>query len=393
MYTHSNQPNTRIDVADVLRGFAILGILLVHSIEQYNMYHFPETDSVWLQFLNQAAFQGVFQFLLGGKMYAIFALLFGLSFFIQIDNQAQKGRDFRPRFLWRLFLLLCFGLLNSIFYNGDILALYAVCGMLLLPLAKCSSRTLAWLAVLLALQPVEWINAIHGICDPTWTLPASLADPLFGNAGPAMANGTLGELIRYNLTDGIAASHIWSVEHGRVTQTLALFLLGIMIGRNRLFYNERNNLVIWNNILVTSTACFFIFSGLRNVAPGYFTSAAVKASLGSIFQMWTNLAFAFLIIASLVLLFYHNAGAHRFLMRMAPYGKTSLTHYISQGIIGSFLFFGWGLGLYRYCGPFYSLLLGLGVFALQYTFITWWLKHHAQGPLEGIWKRLTWIHS
>ena len=104
MYTPSTKPNTRIDVADILRGIAIGGIVLIHFIEQLNFYLFREPSTPFMGTLNHAVWETTF-FLLAGKMYAIFSLLFGLSFFIQHDNQAQKGVDFRPRFLWRMVLL------------------------------------------------------------------------------------------------------------------------------------------------------------------------------------------------------------------------------------------------------------------------------------------------
>ena len=108
-YKPSLQPNTRIDVADILRGIAIGGIVLIHFIEQLNFYHFPEASSQTMAAINQGVWDTTF-FLLAGKMYAIFSMLFGLSFFIQHDNQAQAGVDFRPRFLWRMVLLMLFGL-------------------------------------------------------------------------------------------------------------------------------------------------------------------------------------------------------------------------------------------------------------------------------------------
>ena len=106
-YTPSTLPNTRIDVADVLRGIAIGGIVLIHFIEHLNFYNFPAPSSRFWAAMDKAVCDTTF-YLLAGKMYAIFATLFGLSFYIQHDNQAQEGIDFRPRFVWRMVLLMMF---------------------------------------------------------------------------------------------------------------------------------------------------------------------------------------------------------------------------------------------------------------------------------------------
>ena len=110
-YLPSSKPNTRIDVADVLRGIAIGGIVLIHFIEHLNFYNFPDAPTPLWEAVNKIVWDTTF-FLLAGKMYAIFALLFGLSFYIQHDNQAQKGEDFRLRFAWRMVLLMLFGLFD-----------------------------------------------------------------------------------------------------------------------------------------------------------------------------------------------------------------------------------------------------------------------------------------
>ncbi len=91
--------HARVDVADVLRGFAVLAIILLHSIEHFNFYSFPDTtgQSEWLNFTDKSIWNGLF-FMFGGKAYAIFALLFGFSFFIQHDNRRMQGYDFRARF-------------------------------------------------------------------------------------------------------------------------------------------------------------------------------------------------------------------------------------------------------------------------------------------------------
>ena len=155
-YTPSDKPNTRIDVADILRGIAIAGIILIHFLEHMNFWNFPSPKNEFWASLNQEIFDGTF-FLLAGKMYAIFAMLFGLSFFIQHDNQAQKGIDFRPRFLWRMILLMLFGIFDLMFYNGDILFIYGVCGVIIIPLIRASNKLIWALIVLMLMQPVELV--------------------------------------------------------------------------------------------------------------------------------------------------------------------------------------------------------------------------------------------
>ena len=111
-----NSPS-RIDVADVLRGFSVMGIFLIHCIEHFNFYSFPEVENPWLKFFDKAIWDSVF-FTFSGKGYAIFALLFGFSFFIQDNGRKLKGEDFRPRFAWRLVLLFVWGnIKNLIFFN------------------------------------------------------------------------------------------------------------------------------------------------------------------------------------------------------------------------------------------------------------------------------------
>ena len=152
MYHTSNLPNTRIDVADALRGIAVAGIILYHSVEHFNIF---TQETIVYPLSSDQTVADVLAWLLSGKMYGIFAMLFGLSFFIMNDNQAQKGRSFSGRFAWRMCLLFLFGVVNVAFYDGDILMLYAVYGLFLIPVSYLSSG-LVWLIIgLLVIQPVE----------------------------------------------------------------------------------------------------------------------------------------------------------------------------------------------------------------------------------------------
>ena len=159
------ETSQRLHVVDALRGFAIVSIMLLHNIEHFDFYYFPQNLPEWMKLLDGKIWEIMF-FLFGGKSYAIFSLLFGLTFFIQDNNQQKKGRDFRGRFAWRLLLLLGFGLINSAFYEGDILTFYALVGFALIPVARLNTKTVLIIASILMLQPYEWYNFFYGLQHP-----------------------------------------------------------------------------------------------------------------------------------------------------------------------------------------------------------------------------------
>ena len=390
MYKPSDKPNTRIDVADILRGIAIGGIVLIHFIEQLNFYNFPEPTSPFWAALNQGVWDTVF-FLLAGKMYAIFAMLFGLSFFIQHDNQAQKGVDFRPRFFWRMILLFCFGLFDLLFYNGDILCIYAACGVLIIPLIRASDKVLKWIAVLMLLQPIELVYIILGIFDPS-TQPLNLGSyKLFGDMAVAQGSGSIIDVAVAGITNGLPINFFWAIENGRMTQTIFFFIVGILLGRKRLFYNEGNNLAFWKKVLIAASGSLVILIPLYYILPGMFEETrCISNGLNVMLNMWKNLGMMLVIVSGVTLLFY-KTSAKNWLIKIAPYGKMSLTNYLTQSMFGAMLFYNWGFGLFRYCGHTVSFLLGVCMVALQFFFCTCWLKNHKRGPFEELWARLTWL--
>ncbi len=392
MYKPSTLPNTRIDVADVLRGIAIGGIVLIHFIEQLNFYQFREPSTPFMGWLNQAVWDTTF-FLLAGKMYAIFSLLFGLSFFIQHDNQAQRGVDFRPRFVWRMVLLFLFGLFDLLFYNGDILTVYAVCGVLVLPFIRASDKVLITAAVILLLHPIELVYIVLGLINPE-TPPLYLGSKeLFANVLPAQSGGSWLDVAIEGIRSGFPVNFTWSIEHGRMTQTPFLFLLGIYLGRKRLFYNEGNNLRIWTKVLIWSLVAFVVLAPAFEFIPDMVDTPCIRRSLGTMLKMWRNIASMLAIVSGVVILFYTRPKVHDALMKIAPYGKMSLTNYLGQSIIGGFIFYNWGLGLYRYTGHAVALLIGAVVVVAQCYFCRWWLQRHSHGPFESLWRKLTWINS
>ena len=388
-YIPSTKPNTRIDVADILRGIAIAGIILIHFIEHMNFYVFPEPKNEFWATINTAVWDSTF-FLLAGKMYAIFAMLFGLSFYIQHDNQAQKGIDFRPRFVWRMILLMLFGLFDLLFYNGDILFLYAVCGLLIIPLIRASNKVIWLFIILMLLQPVELVYLIMGLIDPATPVMDLESSSYYGALIWSQSEGNILDVAVAGLKYGLPANFLWAVENGRMTQTVLFFLIGIILGRTRLFYDEGNNVQTWKKIFIGSIAAFAILLPLYLYLPKATDIRCVSNSLNVALNMWKNISMMFFIVSGTTLLYYRTS-AKTWLLKIAPYGKMSLTNYLGQSIIGAIIFYNWGFGLFRVCGHTASFALGICCIIVQFIFCTWWMKHHKRGPFEQLWCTATWF--
>jgi uncharacterized protein len=391
MYQSTYQPNTRLHAADALRGLAILGIILIHNVEHMNFYRFPEAANEWMIFFNRATWDSVF-FAFGGKMYSIFALMFGLSFFIQNDNQMQKGNDFTLRFIWRMILLLVFGVINTFFYNGDIFVSYAIFGMLMPLAGKLNTKTIAIITVFLLIQPIEIYQMVAALFNPDYQLINANSGQYFGLMAKTQETGSFWECGWNNLKYGQLATVTWNIESGRTTQLPGLFFLGMLLGRIRLFYNEKNNLKTWLGVLAVALLVFFPAYGLHNIIPEHITRKELLVPVQLLFKSWSNLSQTFMYISVLVLLFYSIPKTHNYMMKLTNFGRTSMTNYFLQSILGSILYYGWGFGLYRHCGPAISLLIGIAMVLVQYFFCRWWLSTHSHGPFEGMWKKLTWIN-
>ena len=373
MYKTRNLPNTRIDVADALRGIAVAGIILYHSVEHFNIF----TDEPILHPLaSDGTVASVLAWLLSGKMYGIFAMLFGLSFFIMNDNQQQKGRNFSGRFAWRMCLLFLFGVVNVAFYDGDILMLYAVYGLLLIPISYLPSAAVWCIIALLAIQPVELFCLLTGT-----QIDHSALWEVNDKIHAMHEHGTFWENTFTNLRYGFEVNLRFNVFSGRLTQLLCLFILGMQLGRQRLFYNEGRNLQIWHCILCLSAFVVLVLSLVD------------FSSIASWLTPIYNLFILFLIVSAVVSAWYAFEGVRSVLKHLCTFGRMSLTNYLLQSIIGSFIFCGYGLGCYYKVGVTYAVIIGLCMVLAQYAFCRYWFSSHQRGPLEGVWRKLTWIGS
>ena len=383
-------PNTnpRIEVIDALRGFAVMAIILVHNLEHFIFPVYPTDSPEWLNILDQGVFNGIFS-LFAGKAYAIFALLFGFTFYIQTQNQKRQGKDFGYRFLWRLILLAGFATLNAAFFPaGDVLLLFTIVGLVLFFTRNWSNKAIIITAVIFLLQPIEWYHYIANLMNPAHQLPDLKVGEMYAEVAEYTKAGNFWDFISGNITLGQKASLLWAINAGRFFQTAGLFLLGVYIGRKQFFIPSEKNLHFWVRILIISAVAFAPLYTLKELIMQ--NDTIIRQTVGTIFDMWQKLAFTLVLTASFTLL-YQSKRFRNATNNLRFYGRMSLTNYITQSIIGAAIYFPFGLSLAPYCGYTVSLLIGFFTFLVQVRLCKWWLSRHKQGPLEYIWHKWTWL--
>lgn len=385
--------SSRIGAVDALRGFALLAIILLHNLEHYNIFYAAMERPEWLQWLDAKTTQAIY-FIFAGKAYATFSLLFGFSFFIQMRNARTRGHDFRLRFAWRMLLLLGFAEFHSLFYNGDILTLYAVCGLILIPASSWKDRTVLLVGAFLMLQPLCWIKIVYALVNPEYIDNNSLFMQYAAPAEVIGRTGTLLQTLASNLTDGWMYSNVWQIEAGRLFQTPALFLFGMWLGRKKYFECSHSSKVFWKKALFLAVVASAVFYPLKEFVPQHISNVTILSYYSIIAGMLYNFFFMTLLVAAFMLVWFHadNAG-YRWQRFIAPFGRMSLTNYISQSIIGVICYYHFGLDLWDKTGAFETLFIGIAIFLILLTFSRKWLATHSQGPLEYLWKRATWIRT
>lgn len=389
--TQTLKSTERLGVVDALRGFALLAIVLLHNLEHYNLF-LPLEFAVpaWLQTIDKYAWDTIF-FLFAGKAYATFSLLFGFSFYIQFHNAEKRGMDFRGRFAWRMCLLFLFAQLHALFYNGDILLLYSVVGFALILVCKLKDKTVFWIALVLLLQPYEWGRLIYAMINPDYVPVTGRFIPFFQRAQEATANGSFLEVLRSNIGDGQLYSNIWQVENGRLFQTAALFMFGMLLGRRKLFMKSEESMNFWKKSLRYAIIAFIPLYCLRVFIPDLITNQSVLIPYKIAVPSYANFAFMLVLVSGFTLLWFRKEKGYSWQSLLIPYGRMSLTNYISQSVMGVTIYYGFGLSMYKYAGATGSLLIALMIFTVQLIFSRWWLARQKQGPLEFLWRKGTWI--
>ena len=392
IYSNYKSPNImkthkeRIIIVDVLRGFALFMIVIIHFVEHFDFMRRPEVNFLFSHELDTKVKDIVFM-LVSGKAYSVFAVLFGLSFFIQMDNKAQKGIDYRARFLWRMTVLFLIGIVHSFFYRGDILHMYALLSLPLILLYKVNTKVLWVTIVLLALQIPMIFSLIQAFTEPGYKYISPIK-AYWKEGGIAYSTGTFCEVIQYNFWKGRMSVWAWSYNNGRLYQLVALFLVGFILGHKGVFENlekHKKNLVI---TLLVSAVCIAVLSYILKEFKEAELLRIQKRFILQIVKSYISLAATAGIIA-LVSLLYLTAKKLYIFKLFSAYGKMSLTNYVTQGVFGALFFYHFGLGMYRYIGFTWSVILGTIFFFTQAVICEKWQQYFYYGPLEWFWRCCT----
>lgn len=370
--------NSRIVLVDALRGFALMGLFIVHMVEYFELYWYkPEPG--WVHNLIFGLF--------GGKAYGLFAMLFGLSFYIILNNYQNRGYDFRLRFVWRLALLWVFGYLHSLIYAGDILQVLAICG---LPLVLCYTWSTRWIVIIAVFFLIQ-IPHLLLIVVHTLKGLENYSQPLFFDLMASnfkmFAHAPLGELVAYNLVDGQKGKWAFFIETGRLWNIFGLMFVGVALGRLEFFRRTHS---IRKLCLIIGVACalFIAAKVLGGTVPKLFPEGMARWCTNELFGYYQNLAAIAAGVAVFVLVYQQNIGA-KLLAYWAPIGRLTLTFYILQSIVFVPLYYGFGAAWYDSMGQFWSLIIGVVAWGVQLVMARFWLEYFSYGPLELWWRKLT----
>ena len=380
------QPDERIAFLDVLRGFALLGILI--SNMPFFVRPFATAmagERVFGGPIDHVARQLVI-FFVEGKFYPLFSLLFGIGLFVQMSRAEASGARFGWLYARRLAALGAIGAAHAfLVWPGDILTNYAVLGFVLLVFRNSRPRTLAAAALAFAVVPFL-VTVVSGLA----------------RSGPGAAPGA---------SAAAAAAHAWQVYgHGSFLEVtrerwhdywlllpsvrimapvmLCMFLTGLWLARRGVVHDVAGHRRLLVGIFAVCLPLGLLGNALMVIARDRVASdpAWRLVLLATITFGGPLLSFAY---ASGIALLVAKDGWRRRLAPLAAAGRMPLTNYLLQSLVCTTLFYGYGLGLQGSLGTAAAALLAIAIWAAQLGLSTLWLRRFACGPAEWLWRSLT----
>ena len=378
--------NVQRDIApDVLRGFALLGILVV-NIQFMGLNSSEGARGEWTLGLANGSATFIIASIFAGKFYLLFSFLFGYS-----SNYIIRGeRSNRARWIKRCFVLIVLGALHFTFlWHGDIIFVYGLFGLLLIPFFFRKDKTLKiWTRVIFIVTStiLLLVGALIYIAERFFP-EESFQVPMESKLDSALSNGSFLDAIPARLD-----LWVYGVATGILLQgglAFAAFLLGLRMARTQFLSSPIDKKK--NSDLMKKG--FFFGAPIQIIAAIILVNNEQSAEPSE--AIYVLAVFSSFVAAPLLSMFY--VGLIRKLVEeksnlvswMKPAGRMSLTVYISQSIITSMIFGPWGFGLFQDLQTWQVILLALGIWALLVYVSTIWLKRFSQGPLELLVNTLT----
>jgi len=384
----------RIDVMDALRGFALLGVFIANMHSFSGWFMMSAADQVALAGSFWRAAEGLlFGWLIDGKFYTIFSLLFGVGFALQLDRLDRRGDHASRRFARRMAGLLLIGLFHLILiWYGDILTLYALSGFILLAVRGWSDRRLLIVATILILLPVPAAALVH-----LAGIPADLGLYAISDRIAAQTGHSTTAIPQWILRPDWPSFAAWQgssffyrigslIESWRLAKVLAIMMIGLWTGRRLIdgtLFADRARLrrvMLWG--LALGVPANFLMAAMGGIEGPYGWRVALAETGYALGVVPLALAYA----AAFLLAWPRRSGL---LGIFAPVGRMALTNYLSQSVMGVLIFHGIGLGLGASLAPGWFILLVILLFAGQILFSRAWLARFGQGPMEKLWRWMT----
>lgn len=366
----------RIQTIDVLRGVALFGIFLVNQFE-YILFH-QKIAGGWKSPLEQGISWFVI-FFAYNKFVTMFSFLFGLGFAIQLERAQEKGRSIVPFYLSRLGVLFLIGLAHFILlWDGDILVHYAEIGLGLLLFARCRLRTILFVAVGL-FTCYALMNVGEELFPKQFSLPPVYA--YLGDIGGSYSQFVMARLhvVLDHIIGGIVdAPHLFT-----------LFLLGLYAGKRRILHEPAKHLPLLRRVFWWGLGIGLVGNALLLIAfEDFQTLPGPVSALITFVDTFGVPALSFAYLSGLSLLLQQTRWRSLF-SPIAAVGQMALTNYILQSLISTLLFYSYGLGLSSKASPLQVVGLTVLIYALQIPFSNLWMRHFHYGPLEWLWRSLT----
>ncbi len=387
----------RIVTIDIVRGFALLGIFIM-NMAWFNTSFFAEADAshLWPMWWDRTA-ETVRDVLFAGKFNSMFSLLFAVGFTIQLERMEERDpQHARQLYLRRLFWLFVFGVVHAcIFWTGDILHMYAIFGLILLGLRRAPEKVL-WTLFVACILFTPILGVVRVLVSTPESVKAFIATSQLWEASnnAAYGHGSFFDAVRehtremlFIYTDPANLRFMASFY----VQIFTTTLLGLMLGRRKFFQNSQHYLPMVRRVQWWALG-IGIVTGIVFGA----WEATVTDPRPTPFGVLARTCFVLCRLA--IMIFYvativrcvHNEEWRRRLAPMGVVGRMPLTNYLLQTLIATSLFYGWGLGLWGKVGPALDLMLAFAIFfAIQVPLSHYWLKRHAMGPMEYLWRVLT----